>query len=156
MLKPHQEKMMKLMVEHETCLFVFYSILAEKLPEEKEFFLELAEEEKEHAAMVESLYDLAKEEKIKFNEGSLRTFTLMAAIDYLKDVTEKAERGELSIRSALVHTQDMETALIEKIFFKSFITDNEEVITAFKMLKKQTSDHLERVRNKLSEYRGKK
>lgn len=143
------------MFEHETLLNEFYSTLARKFPEEGEFFLKLAYEEKGHANLVNKLRERVIEGAIGFDEGSLRTFTLVASNEHLKDVTGRAESGELSIQSALVHAQDLESALIEKIFFNSFISDDEEVVATFKKLKVQTNDHLARVRSKLGEYRAK-
>ena len=143
------------MVEHHNWVHIFYSALADKIVEERELFLLLAKEEEMNSALVKNLHDLTKKNVIKFDEGTLRTFTIMAANDHVKDVAFKAERNLLSISAALAHALDLESALVRKIFINSFISDDEDATAAIRGFKKQAKDHQILIREKLSVYREK-
>lgn len=149
MLRPYQEQIISLMEEHELLLAAFYELLAEKFPEHKEFWLGLAHDEKTHAAVIVKLRNRASLDMMRFNEGTMKTYTIQTSIAYIQGNMDKARAGALTLVAALVVAKTMESAMIEKNFFRSFISDDEEVVAFFLKLQDATSEHLNRVREKL-------
>lgn len=137
------------MEEHELLLAAFYELLAEKFPEHKEFWLALAQDEKTHAAIVVKLRNRASLNLVEFNEGSMKTYTIQTSIAYIQENIKKAQAGELTLVAALSIAKTMESAMIEKNFFRAFIGNDKELLSFFLKLQEATSEHLKRVQEKL-------
>lgn len=145
MLKDYQEKILSLLHEHETLLMELYLIFAEQFPELRDLWLLLAKDEKNHADAIKKCVSLVNEGKCIFNEGKIRTYTVNTSIKHIKEITKKTKNEELTLISALSHTRDIETAAIEKNFFKAFISNDNETKFFLKGLGAEVNDHLQRV-----------
>lgn len=156
MLKDYQEKILSLLQEHETLLGELYLILAEQFTEQRDLWLSLAKDEKNHADSIKKCVRLVKEGKCIFNEGKVRTYTVNTSIKHIKEITEKAKNEELTLISALSHTRDIETAAIEKNFFKAFMANDDETRFFLKKIGAEASDHLHMVQQEFFKQKANK
>lgn len=145
-LKPFQEKIIQQLIQQEKMLSELYLAFAEQFPPYEKFWKNLSQEEMRHAKLLEKLYVAATREKIFFDEGKIKTFTLNAFISRLEDIVKKANNHEYTLTGALTCALDFETSLIEKNIFTHFDSLNDKVKGTLKILQSETMNHVDRVR----------
>ena len=90
-------KLMKIMVEAETTCADFYQACSESFINDKEFWLRLAKEESQHAAILGTLSDLVTRKPQEFEIGKLSPLSaLRTFISRVQSDHQKLHRGVLS------------------------------------------------------------
>jgi len=145
-LKPFQEKILQQLIQQENMLSELYEVFAKQFPAHEKFWKHLSMEETRHAKLLEKLYAAATTEKIFFDEGKIKTFTLNAFLSRLGDIVKKAKNHEYTLSAALTCAVDYETSLIEKSIFTHFDSLNDKVKGTLKILQSETLNHVDRVR----------
>lgn len=153
-LKAYQEKIIRQLIEQEKMLSELYAVFARQFPKNEKFFMYLSKEENRHAKLIEKLYEAAKDDKVIFDEGKMKTCTLDAFIKRLQVILTKAKNKEYDLAGALVCVADYETSLIEKNIFTHFESINEKVNSTLKRLHSETLNHVDRVLNALKKVRS--
>ncbi len=138
---------LSLMAENERTLALLYEQYARQLPQMAAFWQELAEEERQHAALVDSLdraTSAATDHSGRFAVEAIRAFT-----DYLNSQEEKARNG-ITALTALSTAYHIEVALIERRFFDQFPQGNPRVSRVMSALKRETESHVKKVKDALA------
>ena len=147
MLKEYQETILQLLGQLELDVSNLYKIFAEKFPKYQELWTTLSQEEIEHADRVKMLYDLAKENKVIFDEKLTKTYTVKKVLEIIKDAQVKTMAGQINIINALSISRDLEQSIIEKEFYNYFAGKDSETRMLINSIKKDTLDHQSMVRN---------
>ena len=153
MLKEYQETILQLLCQLELDVSNLYKLFAEKFPKYKELWNTLSQEEIEHADRVKMLHDLAKENRVIFDEKLTRTYTVKKVLEIIKDAHAKTLAGQFSIINALSISRDLEQSIIEKEFYNYFAGKDSETKILINSIKKDTLDHQSMVRNAWEEER---
>lgn len=153
MLKGYQETILQLLCQLELDVSNLYKLFAEKFPKYKDLWNTLSQEEIEHADRVKILYDLAKENKVIFDEKLTKTYIVKKVLDFIKDTHAKTVAGQLNIINALSISRDLEQSIIEKEFYNYFAGKDSETRMLINSIKKDTLDHQALVRNAWEEER---
>ena len=115
------------------------------MPEYKQFWLELAQEETAHAVWIRNFRDKAEEGSVYFNE---ERFNIEAIQTYLREVKKdiaETKSKELSLINALSRALAFETSLIERKFFEIFEGDSVELKHILLNLAEATKKHGEKI-----------
>lgn len=153
-LKVYQEKIIQQLIDQEKMLSELYAVFAGQFPKNEKFFMFLSREEDRHARMIEKLCEAVKGDRVIFDEGKMKTYTLDAFVKRLQGIVAKAKNKEYDLTSALVCAADYESSLIEKNIFTHFESTSEKVNSTLKMLQSETLNHVDRVLNALKKVRG--
>jgi hypothetical protein len=153
MLKEYQETILQLLGQLELDVSNLYKIFGEKFPKYKALWDTLSQEEIEHADRVKMLYDLAKENKVIFDEKLTKTYTVKKVLEIIKDAQVKTLAGQINIINALSISRDLEQSIIEKEFYNYFAGKDSETRMLINSIKKDTLDHQSMVRNAWEEER---
>lgn len=142
-IKEKQNEMVELLAKNEEKLSVLYETYAEKFPEYKEFWFDLAKEEVGHAAWIRKLNNNSA---LSFNEDRFKSKHVEISLKYLDEKIREAQTQKIDLADVLSVAIELETNLIERDFFSVFDGDPDELKETFQNLKTATQAHAERVR----------
>ena len=145
-LNPFQEKILKQLISQERMLSELYGYFAKQFPQYKKFWEKLSREEEQHARIVQKLFNAVKKEKVLFDEGKIKTYTLDVFITRLDGILQKAKNQEFTLSTAIACAVDYETSLIEKNIFSHFDSLNDKVRQTLKILQSETLKHIESIK----------
>ncbi|MDD3497936.1 MAG: hypothetical protein PHH24_00315 [Candidatus Moranbacteria bacterium] len=126
--------------ENEINISKLYSLYAEKIPEKKDFWKKLADEEIAHAAYINKNIGadgnaLIKENK--FSRGIVRY-----VMDFVQKEIDRAEKKRISHDDALRSALRIERSILEKKCFEIFSPSNTAIEKVFKKMNDETEKHL--------------
>jgi len=146
------EDIIELMKGYELVLKDLYKLFSEKIPEEKEFWLRLSEEENKHAYWLEVLGINIEKKNISLNGDNRFNLPLIkSSINHINESLDDFNKMELGLFDALTFARDMENSMIEKKFFEVFYGINDDFDRVMKLLKEETEEHRKRIEEKLNE-----
>ncbi|MDX9913490.1 MAG: hypothetical protein RBS77_02835 [Candidatus Moranbacteria bacterium] len=150
--KNKSEDVIELMRSYELFLKDLYHFFAQKIPQEKEFWLRLSEEENKHAYWLEVLGMNIEKRGISLNGDDRFNLPLIkSSIEHVKEALDDFKKIELSFFDALTFAKDIENSMIEKKFFEVFYGIDDDFDRVMKLLKEETKKHSERIEEKLQE-----
>jgi rubrerythrin len=142
-----------LLKQHEVAISELYSAYAERFPYRKQFWLQLADEEMEHADVVDLLQAKIEENEAIYSQDKIRTGAIRSSIDYIERLTEEARVGLLRMVNALSIALDLEEAVIEKKFFQVVEGDTVDIKRMLQELQDKDQDHANRIHEELNKHR---
>lgn len=144
-LEKEQLRIIELLAEHEKIISSLYIEYSQNFPVQRDFWLNLAREEIEHAEWIERLKAKAGEKKLYFNEKRFNEEAIRTSIEYIRGQKVRAQEEEITPKKALSIARDIENGLIEKKFFEVFKPDYKEIKQVFKDLANATHEHYNRI-----------
>jgi hypothetical protein len=141
------------MARHEEAISELYAAFADKFPDYKDFWTELANEETGHAEWIRKFKAKCEGGDCKVNEGRFRVKAIDTSIQYINGYIHKAQTEDMVITYALTISQDIENALIDKNFIEVYDTDDEELKKTLQFLIDDTKRHKAKVEKLLSQTR---
>lgn len=111
------QKIVQLLAEHELALKELYEAYAKVLPAQKDLWLRLAQDEQRHANWLDSL--LAT--KLAHDSAPCvwpRPTAIETSLKYVRAQILRARQAQVTLLVALAVARDLESALLEKEFFK--------------------------------------
>lgn len=154
-LKQSQIETIELMAKNEEAIASLYNLYSTKLPEHKDFWLNLSEDEISHARWIRLFLDKFKQGEIIFNKNRFKKEAVRTFLEYLKEKNLHAETGNIDIVAALAVALDIEKALIERNFFEIMDSDSETLQETFSNLASATRIHQEKVENLINSLKNK-
>lgn len=149
-----QEVDLSLLAENEEALGDLYGVYAEVFPNQKDFWLKIEGDEREHASLVRSLYFHSKVEKgIFFKEDRFNQETIKKSIEYTTQVMFKTKQTKVTLEGVLNTALYLEQSLLESRIFEVFETDELRFKRVLLFLKKETEEHvrdIESLKDKLT------
>ena len=145
---------LELMRGYELILKDLYQLFAQKIPQEKEFWMKLSEEENKHAYWLEVLgMNMQKQGLSLNNDERFNVPLIKSSISHVLEAVDDFEKVELSFFDALTFASDTENSMIEKKFFEVFYGQSEEFDKVMNLLKEGTIEHRQRIAEKLENER---
>jgi len=135
-----------LLAQHEEAIGRLYSSYARRLPEQADFWNQLAADEARHGALVGNLRARMEAGSLQFTPGRFSHQAVSGSLDHVREEIALAESGELTPMHALATALDLETALIESRFFEVVEGDSKEAAEVKQSLGADTFQHRELVR----------
>lgn len=152
-LKDYQERLLELLEQMELDMCQLYKLLAEKFPKYANLWTTLSQQEILHAKWVKELSDMAKDEKVVFDEKVTRTYTVKKVLDMIQDTYAKTQANKISLMSALSICRDFEQSILEREFYNYFITKDPDAKALINQIKAETLDHQSKVKKAWEEER---
>lgn len=139
------------MAELETAVSRPYAAYAALFPDYRQFWSDLVDEEKQHAAWVQELRSRVEKGTAQFNENRFNILAIQNYINYLQDELEKAKGRTLL--NALSIAKYNEESLIEQKYFSIVEGDSDELRQTLGKLAGATQSHITRVRETFDSYK---
>jgi len=144
---------MEALARHEEAISDLYEAYAGRFEAFKEFWSQLATEEKGHAAWIRQFKEKVDDGQVKLDEGRFRIPAIETSIQYLNGYAHKARTEEMDIAYALTIALDVENALLDRKFFEVYETDDEELKKTLDLLQEETKAHRQKVEDLLNQVR---
>ncbi|MCU0917416.1 MAG: hypothetical protein MUC88_23050 [Planctomycetes bacterium] len=131
----------KMLSDHELALKELYLTYAAKIPSLKDFWLGLAEDEQRHSDWLQSLISAAGTDDSQDLGCWPRFAAVESSLKYIRAQTVRAKQGEIPLLVALAIAKDLESALLEKEFFRVADSTSSEVRAVLGKLVAGTETH---------------
>ncbi len=144
--------LLKSMAEVELTVAKFYRECAQVINEDKDFWLDLVKEEKNHAKSLVKMYKIISKKQERFEKG--RNFNVAAIktfISRIEDNILRLKKGELLKKNVFYMARDIEQALLEDKISEIVRTDDVEYQTLAKNIHMQTKYHKNKINKKIKE-----
>jgi ribosomal protein L17 len=148
-MNPTTEKIITRFIQHEEIMAQLYTVFAEKFPERKKFWAQMALEEHGHANWIRQLEKLLMEGQIGEANSVFNLSAVAALTEEVDRLIQQCQNGEVEERRAITFAYSVENSLLEKSFFKVF--DFAPQVKLGEALQKATTEHKERVSQLLEE-----
>ena len=142
------------LAKNEMAIGLLYREFAKRMPEEKDFWNHIAEEEDGHANKINILNDSIHAGDLGFKEGRFNINDVEKISRFIKEETLRVEKGLLSKKKMYQVAEEIETGLLENKFFEVFDTDDEGSKKILNEIRLETIEHLKSVRKHLSEIKN--
>lgn len=118
-----------------------YTLYAERLPEQKSFWLRIAGEENTHAQWIRALAEKAAQNKLRLRSSAIKLSSLERVQHYLEEKIEALADLDLTQTQALTTAMDIEKTVAEDRYFELFETEDEETRKIFAKLQAAATGH---------------
>lgn len=146
-------KIIRYLVEIENLANELYTFFAEKFPEESEFWLAIAKEEKDHASIIHMLGAGVAEGQSSFDDRRFTLEEIETTVEWARDKVGGAKQSDLNIEQALSLSFEFEKNLLDRSFFDVFVPKTESVKNFISGVLEATKRHRDSVKKKLEDYR---
>lgn len=136
-----------LLKEHELAIGRLYASYASRFPRDREFWLSLSWEERQHAQWVDSLRMRVDEDSSALVADRFPTGTIELSLAYVNRLIENADASSLTRTNALSIALDLERALLEHRYFEVFKSDDPRIERTLQVLRQSTESHLLKVQH---------
>lgn len=113
-------EMFRLLLEHEEKLGELYATFADKFPESRSTWSELATDERTHAGWIRDLWRKFDNGEVKLSGEKFNPQALRSSIEYIDKVKREAASARFMLTNAVSIALDLENAMIDRKFFKVF------------------------------------
>ena len=138
-------KMAEELEKFETGLAVLYSYYADQNPDYKQFWTELATDERTHAMMLKTFRSLIAEDKLIYAERKFSLRAIEENYQLLSAHLSFVKRNKVLIREALANAMQFENLMLEKKTFEVQEGDSEELKRTLSALMEDTQRHFEKI-----------
>jgi hypothetical protein len=132
--------------EHEKAIGRLYETYAHRFPQDREFWLLLAQEEDQHARWIDLLQREVEDDPSGLVVNRFPAAAINYSLHYINGLMEDAQRPGLTPVNALSAALDIEQALLENKYFEVFTSDSTGIQRLLQLLRQGTQTHVERVR----------
>ena len=132
--------------EHEKAIGRLYETYARRFPQDREFWLILAQEEQQHARWLELLQRKVENDPAAMVVNRFPAAAINYSLHYINSLAANAQRPGLTPVNALSAALDIEQALLENKYFEVFTSDSTAIQRLLHLLTQGTRAHIERVR----------
>ena len=141
-----QKKLVELFIKQEVLIGSLYKLFANRYPEYKVFWTEMAMEEHQHATCIRRLIERDPSDKLKFTQGELRSNDLVTSIESIEGLISGFNNNkEFTITQAVGIALHLEKALWEKKVFQYFEGDCDEVRKIMDTLNLEQKIHIKKI-----------
>ena len=155
-LNAETEDILGLMKNYELVLKKLYELFAQKIPQEKEFWLKLSEEESKHAYWLEILDMNLKKQEVILDDDSVNAEAVKSSFSDVRKSIEYFNKAEIASEEALKLAVSLENHMIEQDFFQSSHGQIKDFDQTMNLLREETLRHGEVLRQKLIDESGDK
>jgi len=142
-----RRKTIELLAKHEEAIGRLYAEYANRFSRHHALWVQLSEEEYQHAESLRTLDPAIKDGSLAFARDRFNPRVIDKSLAWLTFQTGKAEKGDLSLDEAMIVAMDVENTLIENKCFEVFENDPPGVQKVLRLLANDTENHRTRVRN---------
>ena len=132
-----------------------YETYAVIFPDYRNFWVNMASDEREHAAWVAKLRSLIDNRLVVFSEGRFKVEAIQTFLKYIDEELGKAKEKNLFLMNALSITLYIEESLIEHKYFEVVEGDSPELKSILRDLAGATQKHADSARETFNAYKAK-
>ena len=140
---------------HEETLERLYTVLAERFPDDSEFWQGLAQDEQQHGAWLRQLKQALSTGALRLDASSIRLPAIQSAIDYIKAMTGAVQRGRYPYVKVLGEIWDFQQNLLESGLFWALQAPGGNDTPVMEQLAQATEEHRIKLEQKWQQEKNK-
>lgn len=149
-LSSFQVSKIELIAEYVAAVMELYWVYSEKLPEHKDFWIDLADDERQNVEWVRSAIDLIKAGKLDYNRDRFNIEAVRTSMNFIKAQIRETLDKPVTLQAALAYAASIEDSLTKRKFYEMIKDDNAESRQLHQRLAAENQRH----RDKLNQYRA--
>jgi rubrerythrin len=150
-LSAFQISKIELIAEYEAAVMELYWVYSETFPEHKEFWIDMADDERKNVEWIRSAIELIKANKIEYNRDRFNIEAVRTAMNFIKAKIHEVLDKPGSLQAAIAYAVGIEDSMTKKKFFEFIKDDNPEARLLYQKFAAENQRH----RDKLSHFRQK-
>ena len=148
-LSSFQMSKIDLLAEYESAVMELYWVYSEKFPEHKDFWIDMADDERKIVEWIRSAIELIKANKIEYNRDRFNIEAVRAAMNFIKQQIRETLDKPVTLQAAIAYASGIEDSMTKKRFYEMIKDDNQEA----RLLHQKFSTENQKHRDKLSQFR---
>ncbi len=148
----NQIDVIRLLAKNEFGIASLYLQYAEKLPEHKDFWMELSHDETDHGNCILELRPRVAEGTVSFNIYGFQALEVERLLRFIEEMKQDIDKPDFEMKHALSAAYYWENSMIENECFKVFEGDSPAFIKVMEILREATSVHREKVCVAMEQY----
>jgi hypothetical protein len=150
-LSTFQISKIELIAEYEMAVMELYWVYSEKFPEHKEFWIDMADDERKNIEWVQSTIEQIKNGKVDYNRDRFNIEAIRISMNFIKTQTKAALDQPVNIQTAVMNAVGIEDSMAKKKFYEIIKDDNSEARHIYQKCLAENQKH----RDKLNLFRQK-
>jgi hypothetical protein len=147
----YQNTFLELLENLELDISNLYKLFAQKFPAHKQLWEELGDDEVQHASYIKKLASFVQQRLVLLDEKTTKSLTIKIVSDGIKSTYQQTQDNKLTSVNALAYSLSLEDSILEKKFYDYFTTHDQGVAYIINKIKRETSQHYQKVKNALEE-----
>ena len=148
-----QENIAEIMAGIEEMISAHYTACAEQFDSHRDFWLDLAAQELDHAKWIRELYAQAKTGKVVFHEDRFNKDSLREMSGRMELMLAGFRAQTKTMKEALQSSLSIESFILEKKYLEIFDSDVPELKFLLERLEKETEGHRNTVKEMLIDFK---
>lgn len=150
-LSAFQVSKIDLIADYEAAVMELYWVYSEKFPDHKDFWIDMADDERRNVEWVHSTIELIKAGKVDYNRERFNIEAVRTALGFIKTQIRETLDKPVSLQAALAYAAGIEDSMTKKKFYEMIKDDNPEARAMCQKLAAENQKH----RDKLNQFRAK-
>jgi hypothetical protein len=145
-------EMLMLLAKHEFAVSRLYRKYAEKLPEKRDFWMQLSDEETDHGNCILEMKSRVEDGSVTFHDERFQITEIERSLAFIEEMMQDADGPGFRMKHALSAAHFLEESMIENKHFEVFEGDSPALIQVLKLLADATDEHRQRVLKELRKH----
>jgi len=150
-LSTFQISKIELIADYEMAVMELYWVYSEKFPDHKDFWIDMADDERKNTEWVHSTIELIKAGKIEYNRDRFNIEAIRTSMNFIRAQIKAALDKEVPLQTAVMNAVGIEDSLAKKKFYEIIKDDNPEARNLYQKFLVENQKH----RDKLNQFRSK-
>ncbi|MCU0275830.1 MAG: hypothetical protein MUF02_03065 [Acidobacteria bacterium] len=150
-LSSFQVSKIELIADYMAAVMELYWVYSEKFPEHRDFWIDMADDERKNVEWIRSTIEQIKANKIDYNRDRFNIEAVRTAMNFIKAQIREALDKPISLQAATVYAVGVEDSMTKKKFYEMIKDDNREASLLYQKFAAENQKH----RDKLNQFRQK-
>lgn len=148
-LSSFQISKIDLIAEYESAVMELYWVYSEKFPEHKDFWINMADDERKVVEWVHSAIEQIKANKIDYNRDRFNIEAVRVSMNFIKEQIREALDKPVTLQAAMANAANIEDSMTKRKFYEMIKDDNQEARLLYQKFAAENQKH----RDKLAQFR---
>lgn len=144
-LSSFQVSKIELIADYVASVMELYWVYSEKFPEHKDFWIDMADDERKNVEWVHSAIELIKAGKIDYNRERFNIEAVRTAMTFIKTQIRETLDKPVGLPAALAYASGIEDSMTKKKFYEMIKDDNPEARAICQKLAAENQKHREKL-----------
>ena len=150
-LSSFQVSKIELIADYMAAVMELYWVYSEKFPEHRDFWIDMADDERKNVEWIRSTIEQIRSGKIDYNRDRFNIEAIRTLLNFIKTQVQTAQNQPVALQTALGNAVGIEDSLAKKRFYEIIRDDNPEG----KLIYQKFIGENQRHRDKLNQFRQK-
>lgn len=150
-LSTFQISKIELIADYEMAVMELYWVYSEKFPDHKDFWIDMADDERKNTEWVHSTIELIKAGKIEYNRDRFNIEAIRTSMNFIRTQIKAALDQAVPLQTSVMNAVGIEDSLAKKKFYEIIKDDNPEARNLYQKFLVENQKH----RDKLNQFRSK-